>query len=334
MIMNSSKFLFLVMLVMSTLITLSSNNWLGMWMGLEMNLMSFIPLISKNKNKKSSQAMMTYFLIQSIGSITLLFSITMSPIMFSYHEFMENLMKILMSISIFMKTGVAPFHFWLPEMMANMNWIMCSIMMTWQKIAPLFIMSNMPSLNWFNYFGIMMSVAVGSIGGLNQTSLRKIMAYSSINHMGWMMMFMFMNSSWYKYLIIYSLLIIMICLFLNMKNMYFINQMISSSYSLMEKLTYITLFLSMGGLPPFMGFMPKWMVIQSMMNSDMYIIMMIMMMFSLITLFYYTQLMMSFMLSYSMMNKFINNKPINKFMLFMLMFINLTLPILVAMGFF
>nr|YP_011009645.1 NADH dehydrogenase subunit 2 [Hygia lativentris]WPV77637.1 NADH dehydrogenase subunit 2 [Hygia lativentris] len=333
MIMNSNKILFLIILVLSTIITMSSNNWLGMWMGLEINLMSFIPLISNSKSKKSSQAMMTYFLTQSIGSIMLLFSITL-PIMFSYYEFMTDLIKILILISIMIKIGAAPFHLWLPEMMTNMNWIECMILMTWQKIAPLIIMSNIMSLNWFMYLSVIMSVTVGSIGGLNQTSLRKILAYSSINHMGWMMMFMTMNLSWYKYLIIYSLLIIMICLFLNMKNVYFMNQLNSSSPSLMEKLTCFILFLSMGGLPPFMGFLSKWMVIQSMMNSSMYIIMVMMMMFSLITLFYYVRMMTSFMLSYSTMNKFVNNNMSNKLMLFMLMFTNFMLPILMTMSFF
>nr|YP_011009658.1 NADH dehydrogenase subunit 2 [Hygia bidentata]WPV77650.1 NADH dehydrogenase subunit 2 [Hygia bidentata] len=334
MIMNLNKILFFIMLMLSAMITLSSNNWLGMWMGLEINLMSFIPLISKNKSKKSSQAMMIYFLIQSISSILLLFSVTMSSTMFLYNELMNDSFKIMIIISIMMKTGAAPFHFWLPEMMSNISWTKCMILMTWQKTAPLFIMMNVMSSNWFIHLSVMLSVAVGSIGGLNQTSLRKIMAYSSINHLGWMMMFMSMNLMWYKYLIIYSLLIVMICSFLNTKKVYFINQLNSSSYSLMEKLMCTTLFLSIGGLPPFLGFLPKWMVIQSMMNSMMFSIMIIMMMFSLITLFYYMRMMTSFMLSYSMMNKFINNKEISKFMLFMLMFINLMLPTLMMMGFF
>nr|UPL65727.1 NADH dehydrogenase subunit 2 [Hygia sp.] len=332
--MNSNKTLFLIILVLSSIITMSSNNWLGMWMGLEINLMSFIPLVSKNKSKKSSQAMMTYFLVQSIGSIMLLFSITMTPVMLSCDMFMMDLLKISMLISIMIKIGAAPFHLWLPEMMANMHWTECMILMTWQKIAPLSVMSNIASLNWFIYLSVIMSVIVGSIGGLNQTSLRKILAYSSINHMGWMMMFMSMNLSWYKYLIIYTLLIIMICMFLNKKNVYFINQLNSSSPSLMEKLTCFILFLSVGGLPPFMGFLSKWMVIQSMMSSKMYFVMIIMMMFSLITLFYYIRMMTPFMMSYSTMNKFVSNKMINKFMLFMLMFINFMLPILMAMSFF
>nr|QWX95598.1 NADH-ubiquinone oxidoreductase chain 2 [Plectropoda cruciata] len=334
MILNSNKMLFLIILISSSLVTLSANNWLGMWMGLEMNLMSFIPLISKSKNKKSSQAMMIYFLSQSIGSITLLFSVLINSLVFTSPALINELTTIMIMISIMIKVGASPFHFWLPEMMVNLNWLECLLLMTWQKMAPLTILSNIMPNNWFMYTSIMLSVAVGSISGLNQTSLRKILAYSSINHLGWMMMFMSMNTSWYKYLIIYSILITMICLLMNMKNVFFINQLVSSSPSVMEKLTYVTLMFSIGGLPPFLGFLPKWMVIQSLINSELYLLLLIMMLFSLLTLFYYLRMMMSFILLYSTINKWIIHKIPNKSMLFMFLLMNSTLPVFMTISFF
>nr|UPL65714.1 NADH dehydrogenase subunit 2 [Enoplops sibiricus] len=334
MTLNSTKMLFGSMLIFSTMITLSSNNWLGMWMGLEINLMSFIPLISKNKNKKSSQAVMIYFLTQSIGSITLLFSILMNSLTLMFPYNMMELTKVLMMIGLMIKVGAAPFHLWLPEMMANLNWIECLLLMTWQKVAPLIIMSSMIPNNWFMYMSIMLSSMIGGIGGLNQTSLRKILAYSSINHLSWMMMFMSMNNFWYKYLIIYSMITTMICLFLNMKNAYFINQLMSSSQSMTEKFTCSILFLSLGGLPPFLGFLPKWMVIQSMINSGLFMILFMMMMFSLLTLFYYLRMMTSYILFYSTMNKFNQLTKINYMFMCSTLMINMLLPILMMTGFF
>nr|YP_010032684.1 NADH dehydrogenase subunit 2 [Cletus rubidiventris]QOW08005.1 NADH dehydrogenase subunit 2 [Cletus rubidiventris] len=331
--MNSSKILFSLMIIMSSLITLSSSNWLGMWMGLEMNLMSFIPFISKNKNKKSSKAMMIYFLTQSIGSIVLLFSIMMDSLLFMLPNDINELTKILLMISIMIKTGAAPFHLWLPEMMANLNWLECAVLMTWQKIAPLTIMNNILPNNWFLYMVALLSAAVGGIGGLNQTSLRKILAYSSINHLSWMMIFMSMNNSWYKYLVIYSVLITMVCIMLYMKNTYFINQMVSSSHSMAEKFTCITLFLSIGGLPPFLGFLPKWMVIQSMINSELYLLMVLMLLFSLITLFYYMRIMTSYILFYSTMNKFVFKYKSNMMLTYSFFSINLLMPAFLMMSF-
>nr|UPL65572.1 NADH dehydrogenase subunit 2 [Dicranocephalus alticolus] len=330
--MNSSKILFKIILFMSTLITMSSNNWIGMWMGLEMNLMTFIPLISKNKEKNSSQAMMIYFLTQSIGSIILLFSVLMNSLLI-FNPFINDITTSLLMISLFIKLGAAPFHFWLPEMMSNLKWIEASILMTWQKIAPLIILNNLNSNNTL-YISIILSTLIGSIGGLNQTSLRKILAYSSINHLGWMMMFMSMNNNWYKYLMIYSSMIITLCLFLNWNNIYFINQMNSSSSSLAEKYIYVIMMLSIGGLPPFLGFLPKWMVIQSMIQSNIMLIMIIMMLFSLITLFYYLRMMSTLILNYSTSNKWNHYKSPNKTLILFILFINLMLPVFSIFNFF
>nr|YP_010994996.1 NADH dehydrogenase subunit 2 [Molipteryx fuliginosa]WOZ14004.1 NADH dehydrogenase subunit 2 [Molipteryx fuliginosa] len=328
MILNLNKMLFLIILVISTLITLSANNWLSMWMGLEMNLMSFIPLISKKKNKKSSQAMMMYFLTQSIGSITLLFSILMNSIMFMYPSLSNDPIIMMTMASIMIKVGAAPFHLWLPEMMTKLNWPECMLLMTWQKVAPLTVLSNMALNNWFLYISVFASTMVGGLAGLNQTSLRKLLAYSSISHLGWMMMFMTVSTSWYKYLIIYSLLIIMICTLMK-KNVFFINQLMVSSVSLTEKMTYTILILSLGGLPPLLGFLPKWMVMQSLINSNLYFLMIIMMLLSLLTLFYYLRMMTSLILAYSMTSKWMTYNLSNKYLLFMTLSINFMLPIFI-----
>nr|QIK50390.1 NADH dehydrogenase subunit 2 [Chorosoma macilentum]UPL65611.1 NADH dehydrogenase subunit 2 [Chorosoma sp.] len=332
--MNMTKLLFLSIIMVSTLITISSQNWMGMWMGLEINLMAFIPFISKSKNKMSSKAMMIYFLTQSIGSILMLFSIIMNFKLFIYPLYVEKLTIMMIMVSILIKLGAAPFHFWLPEMISNLNWMECMILMTWQKLAPLMILNNLIPNNEFIYLSILLSSMFGTIGGLNQTSLRKILAYSSINHGGWMMMFMSMSLMWYKYLIIYSIMVIMICLFFNMKHSFFINQINSMSYSLSEKFIYVILMLSLGGMPPFLGFLSKWMVIQCMIQSNMYMLLLMMMLMSLITLFYYLRLMSSMILSYSMINKWNNYKSPNKLFLYSIFYINILLPLFLVLSFF
>uniref|UniRef100_A0AAU7YRV0 NADH-ubiquinone oxidoreductase chain 2 n=1 Tax=Rhopalus qinlinganus TaxID=3151527 RepID=A0AAU7YRV0_9HEMI len=330
--MNMTKLFLVIIIITSSLITVSSNNWMGMWMGLEINLMAFIPLISSNKDKKSSQAMMVYFLTQSLGSITFLFSILLNSMLFISPLFVSELTKMMIMIGLMIKIGASPFHMWLPEMMPNLGWMECLILMTWQKLAPLMVMNNMIPNNMFVYLSSGMSAMIGAIGGLNQTSLRKIMAYSSINHVGWMLLFMSMNSTWYKYLMIYSIMMFMICTLFYKKNTYFINQINSSSYSMMEKYIYVMMMLSLGGLPPFMGFLPKWMVIQSMIKSNLNLLLLIMMLFSLITLFFYMRMMSSMILSYVMVNKWNSFK--NKMTLFSIMFMNLSLPLFSAFSFF
>nr|YP_010310361.1 NADH dehydrogenase subunit 2 [Daclera levana]UMY75896.1 NADH dehydrogenase subunit 2 [Daclera levana] len=329
---NLSKMIFLFLLIISSLLTLSSNNWLGMWMGLEINLMSFIPLISKSKNKNLSQAMMIYFLTQSIGSIILLFSILMMHLV-SKSVIINEIMMTFMMISIMIKVGAAPFHLWMPMMMSSLPWFEASLLMTWQKLAPLYMMYNINWNIWIMYSAVMMSATIGAIGGLNQTSLRKILAYSSINHLGWMMSFMTMSNYWYKYLIIYSTLIFMLCILLSENNLYFLNQMNSNSSSLMNKYLFIILLLSIGGLPPFLGFLPKWMVILNMIESQLYMLIIYMLLMSLITLFYYLRMVSYMILFYSTMNTWMNYKNMNKLILYLIYMINCLLPIFSIMYF-
>nr|YP_010311853.1 NADH dehydrogenase subunit 2 [Planusocoris schaeferi]UNA71161.1 NADH dehydrogenase subunit 2 [Planusocoris schaeferi] len=334
MIFNLSKYLFLVMLISGSLMTLSANNWLGMWLGMEINLMSFIPFISKSKNKNSSQAMMIYFLIQSLGSIILLFSVTMNPMIMIKFNLESELMQNLTMISLVIKLGGAPFHWWVPMMMSNMNWSECFWLMTWQKMAPLTVMNNLEIKSEVLYTIVILSGLIGSIGGINQVSLRKLLAYSSINHLSWMMMFMSMSTMWYKYLMLYSMLMMLICYMLNHKNVYFINQMSTTSASLIEKYIFISLMLSIGGLPPFIGFLPKWMVIQMMINSKLFILLVIMLLMSLMVLFYYMRMLIFYILSFSTMNKWLVFKSKNNTLMYSIIVINFILPLFNCLNFF
>nr|YP_010373785.1 NADH dehydrogenase subunit 2 [Bryanellocoris orientalis]UPI55312.1 NADH dehydrogenase subunit 2 [Bryanellocoris orientalis] len=325
--MNYSKIMFMTMVISSSILTINSTNWLSMWMGLEMNLMAFIPILSKFNNKKKSQSMMIYFLVQSIGSILLLFPILMNPLMSVSPTLIKESFILMMMMSLLLKLGAAPLHNWMPEMFNSMNWKEMFLLMTWQKLAPLYMLSNISPkmLPMFIY----LSAMIGAIGGLNTTSLRKIMAYSSINHMSWMMMMMMMQAQWYKYLFLYSMLMIMACMFFHKYNFFMINQAPQKMTSMMEKYTYTMLMLSIGGLPPFMGFLPKWITIQSAINSDMMMMMMILIMMSMITLFYYMRIISPLLLSFSTTNKYKMGK--NKLMLMMMM--NLMAPLMLIISF-
>nr|WJW73294.1 NADH dehydrogenase subunit 2 [Malcus inconspicuus] len=325
--MNWNKALLMIMLIFSTLISISSPNWMGMWMGMEINMISFIPLMAKNKNIKAPQAMIIYFLTQSMGSLLLLFSILMNSIM--THSFMKMLFFMLLTISLTLKLGVAPFHFWLPEMMSNMYWIEMSILMTWQKIIPLYMMSNI--MNNTLIIMIISSSIMGAIGGIYTSSIRKIMAYSSINHMSWIMMMMINQTQWILYMMLYTINVIMMCYYFYINNLYFINQIPNKTSTLSEKFIFSSLMLSMSGLPPFIGFLPKWMAINSMINHKMFIIMMIMVLMSLITLFYYLRIIFPLLLNFNLMNKYNYNK--NKKSM-MIMFVNLMLPVASIMNFY
>nr|DAD54568.1 TPA_inf: NADH dehydrogenase subunit 2 [Panstrongylus lignarius] len=325
--------LFSTTMILGTGIVLSSETWLGMWMGLEMNLISFIPLLYKSKNMASSESCMIYFLIQSLGSMLMLISVLLNSSLVISPSMGEGFLKTMLLLSMLIKLGVPPFHFWFPEILEKMSWTSCTILMTWQKIAPLCILSYIVDNNILPII-IITSVITGAIGGLNQTSLRKIMGYSSINHMGWMIACMkFDNEFWIKYLAIYSMIIIMMTTLFNFYSSFFINQVINSSPSMMEKSLIIILFMSLGGLPPFIGFLPKWLVIQSMISSDSVVIMFIMIMSALITLFYYLRLISSTLLISSTSIKWNQNKSLNPKLIMLMIMTNISLPVISMLSF-
>nr|AWN56166.1 NADH dehydrogenase subunit 2 [Chinavia impicticornis]AWN56179.1 NADH dehydrogenase subunit 2 [Chinavia ubica] len=314
-------------LIISTVITMSANNWISMWMGLELNMMSFIPIILKNPNKSSSEAAMIYFLIQSISSIVLLMMITMSMMKTMIPEKVINMITTMM---ILLKLGSAPFHKWMPEMMSKMEWKKCIMMMTWQKLAPLMMMSNLNNNMLMIKLSIIWSVGVGSIGGINQSSLRKMMAYSSINHLGWMLTLNKSINLWIIYWIIYSMIITMVCMMFNKYNYLFLNQINSLNMNNAEKTSLFISMLSMGGLPPFIGFLPKWITIQSMMNSKEFIMILYMIMFSLVTLMFYIRTMTNIYLSFNSTMKWMTINQ-SKSLSMMILMINFSLPLIMIL---
>nr|ANJ70628.1 NADH dehydrogenase subunit 2 [Pterostichus madidus] len=286
--------MFILTLMMGTMISISSYTWLGTWMGLEINLLSFIPLLKEKNNPYSTESSIKYFLVQALASTMFLFSILMIMMMKNTINNILNIDMLLMMMinsSLLLKMGAAPFHFWFPEIIEGMNWINSLILMTWQKIAPMMLLSYTIKFSNYIIIIIIITTLVGSINGLNQTSLRKIMAYSSINHLGWMLS-SFLNSEmiWLLYFFFYSFISLTLILMLNsfkifyLKQMYtFMNKNILIKFSLMMNL------LSLGGLPPFLGFLPKWMIIQYLSNNYMYLLLFMIMM-TLITLFFYLRI--------------------------------------------
>nr|WDA93997.1 NADH dehydrogenase subunit 2 [Apotropina sp.] len=296
---NSSKIIFLFMLILGTLITISSNSWLSAWMGLEINLLSFIPLMSDN-NLMSTEASLKYFLTQALASTILLFSFILMMNTENFLNFNKNNFTNLMILSsLLLKLGAAPFHFWFPNIIEGLSWTNSFILMTWQKIAPFSLMTYLIT-NDLIIVTAMLSVIFGALGGLNQSLLRKLMAFSSINHLGWMISSLILNQNiWLMYFIFYSFLLFNMTFMFNIWKIFHINSMFSMFMDTNSK-KFMMMFnlLSLGGLPPFLGFMPKWIVINLLTLNEQYLLTFILISFTLVTLYFYLRICYSgFMLS-------------------------------------
>nr|QXT44128.1 NADH dehydrogenase subunit 2 [Labidotermes celisi] len=280
-------------LVMGMLVSVSSNSWLGAWMGLEINLMSFIPLMSNVKNMYNTEASLKYFIVQVLASATLLFLVVMKTLMEDLFTFESSpYTPMIICTPLLLKSGAAPLHWWFPGVMEGLSWENCALLMTIQKAAPLMLMSYLIEMNTFTLSIVLMSTIVGSIGGLNQTSMRKILTYSSINHTGWMMIALSTGENlWMTYFTTYSILALTVVSAIKLSGVSFINQtMMTNSETTMMKFMMFTSLLSLGGLPPFLGFLPKWIVIQAMITNNMTPLAVMVVVMSLVTLYYYLKI--------------------------------------------
>jgi len=217
---------------------------------------------------------------------------------------------------LILKLGAAPFHFWFPNVIENLNWINNLILITWQKIAPIIILSYL-NLNNILFIFAIRSTFIGAIGGLNQTSLRKLIAFSSINHIGWIIIALIFNENlWIRYFLLYIYLNRSIIFIFKIFQLFYLSQVysiFSNSYFLKFRL-FVSL-LSLGGIPPFIGFLPKWLIIQSILFIKLNIINLFIIIIRLITLYYYLKIRFAaFIINYNEFNwnfkNFFKNKTL------------------------
>nr|AML26235.1 NADH dehydrogenase subunit 2 [Scirtidae sp. BMNH 1274304] len=283
------KIVFYSLLIMSTCVVISSNSWLSMWMGLEINLLVFIPLINNKPELNASEASMKYFIIQALASSILLLSIIIMSL--KINNYMIQSSFLMFNSALLLKMGAAPFHFWFPEVISGLSWFNSFILLTWQKIAPMMMLIFHKNNNFF-FFIILCCMIFSIIQGFNQTDLRKIMAYSSINHIGWMLTsLMFIQSIWIYYYVTYTIITWNLINFFKNFNMFQFNQIyLSMNYSFLMKILFTINFFSLSGLPPFLGFYPKWLTIKFLMENNFHFMAIIMMLSTLMMIFIYMRL--------------------------------------------
>uniref|UniRef100_A0AAU8AU31 NADH-ubiquinone oxidoreductase chain 2 n=1 Tax=Pyrocoelia amplissima TaxID=370598 RepID=A0AAU8AU31_9COLE len=310
------KLLFLSTLMISTLISISSYSWMGMWIGLEINIMSITPILINQKNKISSESAIKYFITQTIASTAIMLSIISLMMQFNFSStLIKELPTLIMNSGFMMKMGIAPFHFWFPEVLEGLSWTNSMIMLTWQKIAPMVLLMYNIELSMFYIIIIMISMIISGLMAINQISLRKILAYSSINHMGWMLSSMMLSQSiWLMYFLIYAITTINMTMIFNLSGSFFLSQMnLIWNFNPMIKLFFLLNLFSMAGIPPFIGFLPKWLTIQAMVYSELYLISVIMMMMTLIMIYVYLMMIMSSMTLSITNSNWMNSNSFMKF---------------------
>nr|YP_009122019.1 NADH dehydrogenase subunit 2 [Mugilogobius chulae]AJH65777.1 NADH dehydrogenase subunit 2 [Mugilogobius chulae] len=283
-------------LLLGTTITLTSSHWLVAWMGLEINTLAIIPLMAKQHHPRATEATTKYFLTQATAAATLLFASTTNAWLTGQWDIQlmtHPIPTTIIILALALKIGLAPLHTWLPEVLQGLDLFTGLILSTWQKLAPFSLLLQIPAANQQVLILLgLASTLVGGWGGLNQTQLRKILAYSSIAHLGWMLIILqFTPSLTLLALITYVIMTSSLFLIFNYNTTTNINSL-ATAWAKAPLLTSIAplLLLSLGGLPPMTGFMPKWLILQELTKQQLPMTATIAALTALLSLYFYLRL--------------------------------------------
>lgn len=244
-IINAQALLFFwIIFIRRFFIVLNRNDWFIVWIGLEINMLRFM-LIIRGKNRIETESCIKYFFIQRLGSGILIIRFYRQGV------FMDYINGVILAYKI----GGGPFYFWFPSLCAGINWNSCFLLIRIQKIIPLILISIYSSK--ILLFIILVRLTVGTIGAFNQLKLKRLIAYSSIHHIGWLITCVLLGEFlWMMYLFIYTFMVIGLFIIFR-KNC---RLEIVRLRKINRKWVVVVGIIRIGGIPPILGFFLKWLI--------------------------------------------------------------------------
>nr|ADF59265.1 NADH dehydrogenase subunit 2 [Cyrtodactylus jambangan]ADF59324.1 NADH dehydrogenase subunit 2 [Cyrtodactylus jambangan] len=286
--------LLLTSLVTSTIITMSSTHWLLAWFGLELNTLSILPTIMKSHHPRATEAATKYFLIQ-VTAATMILLASITNAWQTGHWTITHTTPtttLLTTMAIMLKLGAAPMYMWYPHVLQGTTMNTALLISTWQKFAPLALLYM--TYNHLNHTTMLLlgltSALIGGWAGLNQTQARTILAFSSIAHMGWLVTALTLSPSLTTLtMLTYTLMTIATFMpIATTKTMTDIGTLWPLSPVTLT--TTMIALMSLGGLPPLTGFMPKLLILKELSATGLLPIATLLLLSSLPSLYFYIRL--------------------------------------------
>jgi len=218
-----------------------------------------------------------------------------------------------------------PYIFDFLKLLKKIKWKLVFILITWQKIAPLFLISSLSKI-YILPFLASTSAIIGAWGGSNQNNFKLIITFSSIAHRGWLILLCPTSAKLtFLYFIIYTFTVVFIIWVVNFFKKNRLKNINIRSLNLLNKILLTFNILSLGGLPPFLGFTAKILTILLLLNFYPLPVILILILTSLITLIFYLKIIFPFvplktLTSSTIILNFKKTKNINFLFLFILIF--------------
>ena len=309
--------------ILGMMVMISSNDLIVFYIGLELQSLALYVLASFNReNLLSSESGVKYFILSALSSGLLLYGCSLIYGFSSSTNFnliAENINSNSLGLSfgiVFILVGLAfkisavPFHMWAPDVYQGSPTSVTAFFALLPKIAALTVFVRflyVPFINMIDQWQMIIvflsigSMLLGSIAAIGQKNLKRLIAYSSIGHMGYILAGLSAGSnegiqSSIIYMIIYLLmnLAFFSCVFMMKKNdKYFENlddlSGMSKNHPILSFAFMLILF-SLAGIPPLAGFFAKFYIFKAVIEQSMYFLAIVGLLSTVIAAFYYLRI--------------------------------------------
>ena len=328
-LLRNEYFILAMMSILGMMVMVSGHSLLTLYLGLEIMSLSLYALIATARDRASAiEAALKYFVLGAIASGLLLYGMSMiygisgsldisqissfasASTLGSQQTLILNFGLVFLVIGIAFKLGAVPFHMWVPDVYQGSPTSVTMFLSTVPKIAAIallirLLIDGLGELQhyWADLFMILavLSIAIGSLVALTQTNIKRMLAYSTISHIGFVLLgFVTGVEDGYGAAVFYVLAYILMSLaafgsiiVLNRKG--FEADQISdfqglSKHSPWFALIMLVVMLSMAGVPPFIGFYSKLFILQQVVAEGYVILAITAVIFAVIIAYYYLQI--------------------------------------------
>jgi len=321
-------FVLVLLSMLGMMVMVSGYSLLTLYLGLEILSLSLYTLIAIARERSGAiEAALKYFVLGAIASGLLLYGMSMiygisgsinvtdiatfaaNATLASREMLILNFGLVFLVIGIAFKLGAVPFHMWVPDVYQGAPTSVTMFLSTVPKIAALamlvrILVDGMGAMHayWSDLFMVMalLSIALGSVVALMQTNIKRMLAYSTISHIGFILLgFVTGVVEGYGAAVFYVLVYILMSMaafgmIILLNKQGFEADKISdfkglSKHSPWFALLMLAIMLSMAGVPPFIGFYAKLFILQQVISAGFITIAVIAVVFAVISSYYYLQ---------------------------------------------
>nr|ALO20703.1 NADH dehydrogenase subunit 2 [Liriope tetraphylla] len=281
----------LLFVLVGSILLISCEHLLLIYLALELQTFSLFVLIAKNRNSMlSTEAGLKYFILGAISSgifllgVSIIYGISLSMSLkdiafINQDNFILIVAQSLILIALLFKLTAVPFHMWAPDVYEGASTEIVALIATVPKVSVLIVLMNLNFPSDLLLLAAVFSMVFGTLGALNQNKIKRLIAYSGISHMGFILLGIALFNIYgqeasFVYLLIYLFMIIAtfsIILISPMKNYLIIELSGVIKNNKTVGLTWAILLLSIGGIPPLAGFISKWLLLWTSLNNAFYV---------------------------------------------------------------